>query len=48
VVSVPVSHRARLAGTSKYGIHNRLWVGLVDLFGMMWLQRRATRPAIEP
>ena len=48
VVSVPVSHRARLAGVSKYGIHNRLWVGIVDLFGVMWLQRRATRPAIEP
>ncbi|HSQ73006.1 MAG TPA: glycosyltransferase family 2 protein [Rubrivivax sp.] len=48
VVSVPVSHRARPAGTSKYGIHNRLWVGIVDLFGVMWLQRRATRPAIEP
>jgi len=48
VVSMPVSHRARPAGTSKYGIHNRLWVGIVDLFGVMWLQRRATRPAIEP
>ena len=48
VVSVPVSHRARPAGTSKYGIHNRLWVGIVDLVGVMWLQRRATQPAIEP
>jgi dolichol-phosphate mannosyltransferase len=47
VVSVPVSHRARPAGTSKYGIHNRLWVGIVDLFGVMWLQRRVTRPGIE-
>jgi len=47
VVSVPVSHRPRPAGVSKYGVHNRLWVGIVDLFGVMWLQRRATRPGIE-
>jgi dolichol-phosphate mannosyltransferase len=40
VVSVPVSHRARRAGQSKYGIHNRLWVGIVDLLGVMWLARR--------
>jgi dolichol-phosphate mannosyltransferase len=48
VVSVPVGHRPRPAGVSKYGVHNRLWVGIVDLFGVMWLQRRATRPVIEP
>jgi len=42
VVSVPVNHRNRTRGTSKYGLHNRLWVGLVDLFGMMWLIRRAS------
>ncbi len=47
VVSVPVSHRARPAGVSKYGVHNRLWVGIVDLFGVMWLQSRVTRPGIE-
>jgi dolichol-phosphate mannosyltransferase len=40
VVSVPVRHRARREGVSKYGVHNRLWVGLVDLAGVMWLQRR--------
>jgi len=42
VVSVPVNHRERTRGTSKYGLHNRLWVGIVDLFGMMWLIRRAS------
>jgi dolichol-phosphate mannosyltransferase len=41
VVAVEVSHRPRLHGRSKYGINNRLWVGIVDLFGVMWLQRRA-------
>jgi dolichol-phosphate mannosyltransferase len=42
VVSVPVNHRERTRGTSKYGLHNRLWVGIVDLFGVMWLIRRAS------
>ena len=48
VVSVPVHHRARERGTSKYGIHNRLWVGIVDLFGVAWLQRRVRLAVIEP
>jgi dolichol-phosphate mannosyltransferase len=37
VVSVPVRHRPRTRGTSKYGLNNRLWVGIVDLFGVRWL-----------
>lgn len=40
VISVPVQHRARMRGVSKYGVNNRLWVGIVDLFGVMWLIRR--------
>ena len=48
VVSVPVHHRARERGTSKYGLHNRLWVGIVDLFGVAWLQRRVRLPVIDP
>ncbi|MBL8349408.1 MAG: glycosyltransferase family 2 protein [Burkholderiaceae bacterium] len=47
VVSVPVRHRERVAGQSKYGIGNRLWVGIVDLMGVMWLNRRMKRPEIE-
>ncbi len=46
VVSVEVNHRPRQAGRSKYGLHNRLWVGIVDMFGVMWLQRRARVPVI--
>ena len=42
VVSVPVNHRERTRGKSKYGLHNRLWVGIVDLFGVMWLIRRSS------
>lgn len=37
---VPVNHRPRLRGKSKYGVRNRLWVGVIDLLGVMWLQRR--------
>ena len=48
VVSVPVHHRARERGTSNSGVHNRLWVGIVDLFGVAWLQRRVRLPLIEP
>ena len=40
-VSVEVNHRPRHAGRSKYGLHNRLWVGIIDLMGLLWLQRRA-------
>lgn len=41
VCSVSVNHRPRQRGQSKYGLWNRLWVGIVDLFGVGWLQRRA-------
>lgn len=41
VVSVMVEDRPRLHGESKYGLHNRLWVGITDLLGMMWLSRRS-------
>ena len=41
-----VNHRPRIAGVSKYGINNRLWVGIVDLFGVFWLQRRMRRPKL--
>lgn len=45
--SVPVSHRPRSAGQSKYGVWNRLWVGLADLMGVAWLARRPVAvPAI--
>jgi len=46
VLSVEVNHRHRERGVSKYGTWNRLWVGIIDLFGVMWLQRRSRRPVI--
>jgi dolichol-phosphate mannosyltransferase len=46
VRSVRVNHRARRRGVSKYGVFDRLGVGIVDLFGVIWLQRRAARPQL--
>lgn len=40
VISVPVNHRPRLAGFSKYGMLDRLGAGIVDLAGVMWLVKR--------
>lgn len=47
VISVAVNHRERRRGKSKYGLHDRLWVGVVDILGVMWLQRRIKRPVLE-
>ncbi len=43
----PVNHRPRLRGASKYSIGNRLWIGLLDTFGVFWLQKRALRYSIK-
>lgn len=48
VVSVPVNHRPRSRGISKYGTIDRLLVGITDLLGVMWLQKRAKVPVIDP
>jgi len=48
MINVPVSHRPRTKGESKYGVGNRLWVGIVDIFGVRWLQRRPCSPDIDP
>ena len=46
-LSVEVHHRPRTRGVSNYGLHNRLWVGIVDIFGVMWLQRRMKLPQVR-
>ena len=46
-VSVPVNHRARGAGVSKYNNLNRALVGIADLRGVAWLIRRAKRTAVQ-
>ncbi len=40
VVELPVSHRPRRHGRSKYGVANRLFRGLADVLGVRWMQKR--------
>jgi glycosyltransferase involved in cell wall biosynthesis len=40
VVEVPVAHRPRRAGRSKYGNWGRLWTGLADLWAVRWMAKR--------
>ncbi|WP_428395439.1 glycosyltransferase family 2 protein [Lichenicoccus sp.] len=40
----PVVHRRRLHGTSKYTNLERALVGVRDMAGVMWLQKRTVRP----
>ncbi|MDH5427255.1 MAG: glycosyltransferase family 2 protein [Nitrospirota bacterium] len=40
VTEVPVQHFPRTHGLSKYGVGNRLFVGLYDLFAVRWMQKR--------
>ena len=46
LVNVPVNHRPRLHGVSKYGVMNRLSVGIYDLIGVRWLIKRPCAPEI--
>ena len=43
VIETPVNHRERMRGVSKYGVHNRLWRGIRDCFGVRWYLARAVR-----
>jgi len=44
VLQVPVNHRPRTAGVSKYGLRNRLGRGILDLFGVAWFRKRQLKP----
>jgi dolichol-phosphate mannosyltransferase len=44
VTTVDVNHRPRTRGVSKYNLWNRLWVGIVDLMGVLWLTARGKIP----
>jgi dolichol-phosphate mannosyltransferase len=37
---IPIGHRARVAGVSKYGLWNRLGRGIYDLIAIAWYQKR--------
>ena len=40
VVEMPVSHRPRRHGRSKYGMWGRVGIGLRDALGVRWFRRR--------
>jgi dolichol-phosphate mannosyltransferase len=44
VVETSTNHRPRVQGVSKYGIGNRLFVGIADIIGMRWYRRRFVPP----
>jgi len=44
VLLVDVAHAPRLRGRSKYGLWDRLWVGIGDLLALWWLLRRRPHP----
>lgn len=47
IIEVPVAHRNRMQGTSKYGVMNRLWTGIIDLLGVAWLIRRPIQTGVK-
>jgi dolichol-phosphate mannosyltransferase len=47
VLSVPVNHRPRGTGVSKYNNFNRALVGIADLRGVGWLIKRSKRTAVD-
>jgi glycosyltransferase involved in cell wall biosynthesis len=46
ILEVPVNHRSRKRGKTKYGINNRLWVGIVDTFAVCWMRSRMVYPKV--
>ena len=43
VTEIPISHHTRLTGQSHYGVLNRLFVTVHDLFAVRWMQKRMFR-----
>jgi hypothetical protein len=41
VIEIPVNHRPRTRGESKYGIGNRMFRGLVDCVAILWWRKRS-------
>lgn len=43
ITELPVNHRPRTAGVSKYGFGNRAWKATCDMFAVRWLLSRQVR-----
>lgn len=40
IIQVPVQHFSRIAGTSKFGLKNRLLGPLIDCFAYIWMKKK--------
>ncbi|MCA9471043.1 MAG: glycosyltransferase family 2 protein [Nitrospirales bacterium] len=47
VTEIPVQHFPRIHGQSKYGVGNRLFASLYDLFAVRWMQSRALNYTVK-
>jgi dolichol-phosphate mannosyltransferase len=47
IVEMPVRHRPRQYGLTKYGISDRLWVGLMDTLAVRWMKTRMVFPEVK-
>jgi len=43
VIEVPVNHRPRRFGRSKYGVWDRAFVAFADLLAIRWMKSRLLR-----
>jgi len=48
ILEMPVNHRPRTRGQTKYGVWNRLWVGIGDTLAVRWMQTRMVYPQTIP
>ena len=46
IVSIPVNHRPRGSGISKYSNFQRFLVGINDLYGVIWIRKRSVWPIL--
>jgi glycosyltransferase involved in cell wall biosynthesis len=47
LVEIPVNHRPRVAGVSKYGFGNRAWKATMDMFAVRWMLSRQIKIRIR-
>jgi dolichol-phosphate mannosyltransferase len=47
ITEMPVNHRPRVAGVSKYGFGNRAWKATCDMFAVRWLLSRQIRIRVD-
>lgn len=48
LVEIPVNHRPRIAGVSKYGFGNRAVKATMDMFAVRWMLSRQVKIRLKP